>query len=125
MKNEFDVDFVYKFDVKEIDQIFLVNKDTDPLTALYELLIVESNNVEALLNGKKPMVGSVVINEDLYKREVLDRILPKYAKKHHRNSYVTQKQMDLAIAMLDLDIGPRTSQIVPVNEIWLLKDWLV
>jgi len=86
------------------------------------MMVIEAGKEQEILNGYKPSVSKVMINKELYTSEVYNKILPKYAKK--RGGFYSKRSMDLAISMLDLDIGPSTNPEVPRNEIWLLKDWL-
>lgn len=112
---------IIKFNPKEIDSWFLINKTNDPLCAFYELVAIESNNQLNLLSGKRADVSSVVVNSDLYEKEVKGRILPKYAK----ILKVRKEKIKSEVAMMDLMYGPRTSSQVPEDEIWLLDGWLL
>lgn len=122
MNKEKEVDIIIKFKKEDIDKMFLVNKNTDPITSFYEYLIIDTNKEIEVLSGYTPNPSKVFMNKSFYKKEVYDRILKKYAKK--RNTYYSEKTIELSVAMLDLDIGPNTEESVPENEIWLLKDWL-
>ena len=117
-----ELDYILQFEQEDIDKMFLINKNTDPITAFYELIVVETGNEQKILNGFRPNVSFIVMNKDIYNKEVYKRILPKYAKK--TGKFYTTKQNEIAIAMLDLDIGPRTELIVPSNQVWLMKGWL-
>jgi hypothetical protein len=120
---EIEIDYIVTFNPKDIDKIFLVNKNTDPITAFYEMLIVQIGLEQEILNGARPETSFVIINRDLYNREVYGRILHKYARKK-KGDFYTKKYLDLSVSMLDLDIGPNTDNQVPENEIWILKGFL-
>jgi hypothetical protein len=112
---------IIKFNPQEIDSWFLINKTNDPLCAFYELVAIEANNQIDLLSGKRADVSSIVVNSGLYEKEVKGRILPKYAK----SMKVRKERIQAEVAMMDLMYGPRTSNEVPVDEIWLLDGWLL
>ena len=112
---------ILKFNPQEIDAWFLINKTNDPVCAFYELVAIEANKQIELLSGKRADVSSVVINKGLYDKEVKGRILPQYAKKMG----VRKERLQAEVSMLDLMYGPRTSNDVPVDEIWLLDGWLL
>ena len=106
----------------DINRFFIIHKDSDPISAFYELLVVESNSELAVLAGSRPDVIKILVNRDQYDSEVLGRIMPKYAKK--KMPYASDKQRQMAVSMLDLDIGPVSSDEVPAGEVWLMTGWL-
>lgn len=115
---------IIKIDPKKIDKWFLINKYNNPIVNFYELLAVESGNELAILDGKRANVSSIIINKDLYNKEVLKRIMLKYVQKNG-GEFLTKKRIEVSIAMYDLNYGPRISEEVPEDEIWLLSDWLI
>ena len=114
---------IIRFNKDELKDYFLIGKYSDPISAFYEYLAVYSGRELDVLNGFRPNVSNVMMNKEVYKKDVLGNILKKYAKK--QMPYSSDKHIELAISMLDLDIGPHTSKEVPENEIWLMDGWLM
>lgn len=113
---------IIKIKNKELKEYFASDELNDPLSGFYQLLVVLTNNEEFVLNGKTVDVTKVKLNNIQYRKEVIDNILYKYAKK--KLKYTNDNRIRLSVSMYDLDCGPVSSEEVPKNEIWLEEGWL-
>lgn len=107
----------------DINELFHISKDSDPISGAYEYLTsLNEGFILQVLSGARPDPSKVRMNRTQYEAEVIGRILLKYAKKKIR--HITDKQLQMAISMLDFDIGLSVSDEIPAGEIWLLDGWL-
>jgi hypothetical protein len=113
---------IVKFKQSDLKDMFLHSKLSDPITSFYEYLVLATGTELEILDNKTINVTKVVMNKSLYKTEVFDKIIMKYAKKEC--SFYNQERIDFAASMYDLDMGPSSSDDVPVGEIHLLDGWL-
>ena len=113
---------IVRYNPKKVKDIFKISKLQDPLSSFYEWIILETDNIIPFLSGNRIDVSKVVINRDFYEEQVSDKILINYATREM--PFVSRSQLECAVALYELDAGPKTSPDLEIGVIFLEEGWL-
>jgi hypothetical protein len=113
---------IIRFKQKDIKNMFLHSRLSDPLSSFYEFLILETGNEINFLDGKTVDVTKVRLNREFYEKEIREKILMNYAKR--KMPYANDTRLQGAIAMYDLELGPSVHDDIPADAVVLETGWL-